>query len=520
MASPVAKVTAGSRVIEACAYASLAIVFVLDAFTPQALSIQIAYEVSVVLAALTGRRALIVRLLTLTLILNLLGSLTDAAQDGYRWDVLGVENRAISLISIFLVGALALTIQSRSERLGRATANAGRERVDAALLAAVHRFWTSLEPQSIAKTVTEEAIPVFETPVAIWCPSDLESPLWVRTGLASEAAARERPAAGSSTAAAITALSTLQNIETFPAGERLAALGGGEALTPYFIGIPVAQDDYRFGVLLIGHETSAPDAATLHAAAEYALRTRAAMNQARLLERLRRRNDLLSSRQEVLQDLVGAISHDVRTPLMALSVTLAQAQDGAYGALPSDYTAVLTESRSSIEGIQRLAETLLLVARFEAEKPRDDPEAIQLPELVSDVAAELTSVAEAVGLNVRTDVPPDATIEGTRSDVRRAISNLLANAIRNTPAGGTIDLRVRRTASEIELAVLDDGYGVQDDVRESLFQRFSKGGGTGLGLYIVRRIAEESGGHARYEARAPHGSAFILSFPRSPTIAA
>jgi signal transduction histidine kinase len=126
--------------------------------------------------------------------------------------------------------------------------------------------------------------------------------------------------------------------------------------------------------------------------------------------------------------------------------------------------------------------------------------------------------ARAVRLSAAADATagePVATL-GARSDLRRALVNLVANAIAHTPSGGSVDLTTRRTGDRVEIAVADDGYGVDEASRASLFQRFANGSsaaGPGLGLYIVRRIAEETGGSVRYEPREPRGSLFVLALP-------
>ena len=126
-------------------------------------------------------------------------------------------------------------------------------------------------------------------------------------------------------------------------------------------------------------------------------------------------------------------------------------------------------------------------------------------------------MAEARGITLTVTAPTPAPARASRGDVKRALSNLVANALQHTPSGGTVELSVVSSAARVDVVVADDGYGIDERSRAALFQRFSSasraGGGTGLGLYIVRRIAEESGGAVHYEPREPRGSVFTFSLP-------
>jgi len=226
----------------------------------------------------------------------------------------------------------------------------------------------------------------------------------------------------------------------------------------------------------------------------------------------------LSEREAVIRDLVAALAHDLRTPVAALGMTLRQAEHGAYGELPESYRGVLRTSVVANDDLQRLAETLLAVARLEADEYSDRPETVDLSRLLRQIAEEFSATAETRGavLTYIGTEPLHARVD--RSGVRRAVGNLVANALQHIPSGGQVTLDLHRRRERAEIVVSDDGFGVDPAVREHLFERNAgqsrPGSGTGLGLYIARRIAERAGGTLRYEDNVPRGSRFIVSLPR------
>jgi signal transduction histidine kinase len=225
-----------------------------------------------------------------------------------------------------------------------------------------------------------------------------------------------------------------------------------------------------------------------------------------------RRGERLGERQEIIAELVEAIAHDVRTPLEALSLTLNQASRGQYGDLPEAYSDVVRESRISIASITRIADTLLAFARFESQSATPECGAVDAAALVRDMVSEFTPLAEAREVALTHDIPETACVWANLDDLRRAIANLLANAIRHTSPGGRISLDVRACALGWTVDVVDDGVGISPAQAATLFSRYKRDAtGTGLGLHIVRRIVESFGGSVSYVPVSPHGSRFSMT---------
>ena len=507
-----------SRAVAAAAFALLIITFVADALTPQSLVIAILLDIPIVLSALTRSRRLTVALVIAALAADAAAGIVNAAHDGYRWDAIGVGNRLLSMLSIVLVGFLSTEVQERAERVGRLAAQEARARREATLAAAAERIRASLSPDLVKRAIVREAPHALDATAAFWYPSRGDDEiLAARSGERDVEVLDRRPPPEIATLAHRVAEDRTVTVvrDTDPVGrfvlERLQARSA--------IAIPLADRGTSFGVLIAASSAETPDENTVQTAHAFATLAVNALGQARLFAELGERNGALIERQDVIRDLVYALSHDLRTPLSALALTLRQAADGAYGPLPERYETVLRDSLVSIDDLRRLAETLLLVARFESGDRRPDAELIELGAIAREIGSELHAMADARGVTLTVGADVTAQVRAARGDLKRALANLVANALEHTPSAGTVELRLAVARDRVEAVVTDDGFGIDERSRAALFQRFSTasraGGGTGLGLYIVRRIAEESGGTVRYAPREPRGSVFTLSLPNA-----
>jgi signal transduction histidine kinase len=278
--------------------------------------------------------------------------------------------------------------------------------------------------------------------------------------------------------------------------------------------IGAATDLFHWDVIGIENRILAMLAMILVGILTYALQIR--IENRRLAKALDVRNRELAERQEVISELVDTISHDLRAPLALLSAGMGRATNGEYGTLPAEYASVLGDSRVSIDDLQQLVETLALLARFEVTGKEPQTERVALATTVNELLSEFRASAQTRGIALVGNVTADATVCASRGDLRRAIANLIANALLYTQRGGRIDVVTAcRNDGRAEIIVSDNGFGIDATLRERLFDRGSRGsgGGTGFGLYIVRRVAETAGGSVCYTPREPRGSTFCLSLP-------
>ncbi len=505
------------RLVPAASIALLLVAFAIDLLTPQLFVVAILLDAPIVLSSLGGSRRFTYGLVWAALIANVVAGYVNGVQDHGHWDSIGIGDRILAGLSIIFVGYLSTTLQESARRAGRLAAQESRVRREALLAASIDRVRSTLSVDLVLSAIPREATTLFEVTEA----------RFITTG--SRAITRTARAGSDSVDIDDGRLSPdlASLVQRVVDEERVMILDRGDAfgrtiLTtldgPAVLAMPIAGRDRAAGVVLVigRSEHSFDESAAL--ARAFAAQCAEALMQARLFAELAERNDELAERSAVIRDLVYALSHDLRTPLAALGMTMRQARDGAYGTLPPAYREIVERSIVATDDVQRLAETLLVVARIESGDRIVRRERVDLAALVHQISGELAALAAARGVALDFDAAGPADVTADRDDLRRAIVNLASNALDHTPQGGRVTIAVHLREQTVEVAVCDTGYGVPEATRPKLFTRFARGegrrgAGSGLGLYITRRVAEESGGQVTYEPREPQGSCFTLTFP-------
>ena len=243
-------------------------------------------------------------------------------------------------------------------------------------------------------------------------------------------------------------------------------------------------------------------------------------------------NDELRQLADTFDDMLGRLdeafegqrqfiheaSHELRNPLAVIRTNLeVTLSDPDASAEDLRHTAEVVE-RSS-ERMARLVDDLLVYARKGSLSLERDP--VDIAQLINEAAEEFTAPAIAAGVHLVHHAPAGIWVIGDRLALRQALGNLLANAIRHAPEGTTVRLRGGLDRQWVWLAVEDQGPGIDPVDQERVFQRFWRGdpregreqGRSGLGLTIVRQIAEAHGGEVKLVSQVDHGSAFALWLP-------
>ena len=239
------------------------------------------------------------------------------------------------------------------------------------------------------------------------------------------------------------------------------------------------------------------------------------------------------------EDFVMRLTHDLRTPLVAADRMLGLFHQEALGALSADMSEAVSSMVKSNSNLLQMVNTLLEVYRHDAGSKTLTFVPCNLRDIVDDVIHELSPLARERGLTLIAEIDKSktaksgdqqitATVMGDRMELRRVLTNLVGNAIKFTDAGW-VKVRLveplvinpatnsNPTIPSVMLEVSDSGTGIALEEQQTLFERFRQGNhkrsGSGLGLYLSRRIIESHQGNIQLQSEPGKGSAFTIYLP-------
>jgi len=223
----------------------------------------------------------------------------------------------------------------------------------------------------------------------------------------------------------------------------------------------------------------------------------------------------------IRRDFVANISHELKTPIGALSI-LSEAVLGAADD-PEAITRFATRMQTEAHRLSGLVQEIIDLSRLQDGDPLKSGEVIDLVLATKEAADQTALSAEARNIEVVLSLPDKVEITGSRDQVIMAVHNLIENAINYSPEGTRVAVALRVVDGIAEISVSDQGIGIPESALERIFERFYRvdaarsraTGGTGLGLSIVKHVATNHGGDVSVWSVEGAGSTFTIRFPLS-----
>jgi two-component system, OmpR family, sensor kinase len=235
-----------------------------------------------------------------------------------------------------------------------------------------------------------------------------------------------------------------------------------------------------------------------------------------MLAELEQANLGLKTTLDSQRRFVADASHELRTPLTAIRTNV-EFLARVPSARTEDRVEALRDVLTELRRMETLVGDLLALARLEAAAARPARRTFRFDHVLADVHRDALRAADA-GVEVVLGPLPEVWVSGDRDDLRRAVWNLVDNALKYTQAG-RVDLRLRAEDGTAELAVRDTGIGIASDHLEHVFDRFWRAPGvrgttgSGLGLAITKWVAQTHGGTVGVDSTVGHGTTFLLTLP-------
>lgn len=233
--------------------------------------------------------------------------------------------------------------------------------------------------------------------------------------------------------------------------------------------------------------------------------------------------DRLDRSFEQQRRFVADASHELRTPVAILygeaDVALSQSARS-----PEEYRESLSILRAEARRLKHIVEDLFTLARADAGQHPVTPTDFYLDELLAECSRNFRALASAKDITLTCDVPSELLLRADEALIRRLVMNLLDNAVKYTPRGGTVAVNCERQDAQYFIRIKDTGLGIPGELQPKIFERFFRvdkvrsrtetdGGGAGLGLAISLWIARAHGGRIELTSSGPEGSIFTVVLP-------
>lgn len=250
--------------------------------------------------------------------------------------------------------------------------------------------------------------------------------------------------------------------------------------------------------------------------------SRQVIAQLELRRNLHKLERITTAERQQIEDLISALSHDMRTPLLATRATLRAVLGGAFGSITDTWKHVLEDCRQANEDLLKLVESLLDISRHKIDVAKNlNCEILDWKNIFVQAIIHIDTNWKRkcpIYYKISSSLP---TVYGDELEIKRVVQNLLDNAVRVNKQKQEVILEVEPLGvDKVKVSVSDCGPGITLQQKEKLFYRFSQGrgrpGGAGLGLYLCRQIVEAHGGTIGVETTVGEGSTFWFTLPVTP----
>lgn len=226
----------------------------------------------------------------------------------------------------------------------------------------------------------------------------------------------------------------------------------------------------------------------------------------------------------IKDEFLSTVTHELRTPLTSIRATLGLLQGGVVGQLPDQASEMLSIAERNSVNLISLINDLLDLQKFESGKMSFDFRTFDPQELAQETCDNMAAYAAESNVHLSLDVSANPSIIGDPDRIQQALTNLISNAIKFSPADGIVNAQVSSNNNSLCFSITDKGPGIPEDYQPHVFEKFTQSTcpnqpkGTGLGLAITKAIAEAHNGSVTFTTQAGCGTTFYLDIPLRQTL--